>query len=194
MCAGHSGGNGTQNHLIASFRLPRCWERRENGNPLTHAPQIAGLESCALRLRSVNSERGHSQGYLGELRSRSRVDSATALLIWNGQSENRQRCSAALNPQSMISMPWQLDAHNQAGGQEMHGAEAALRKRLDEKGQGLLPAVRCMCSMRGSMRSMCPAVCAVCAAVCTVCSAVCAVCSAVCSCMYCSMYSMFSSR
>ena len=97
-------------------------------------PQIAGLESCALRLRSVDNERGHSQGYLGELRSRSRVDSATALLIWNGQSENRQRCSAALNPQSMISMPWQLDAPNQAGGQEMHGAEAALRKRLDEKG------------------------------------------------------------
>ena len=91
MCAGHSGGNGTQNHLIASFRLPRCWERRENGNPLTHAPMIVRLESCALRLRSVNSERGHSQGYLGQLRSRSRVDSAMAPLIWNGQSEKRQR-------------------------------------------------------------------------------------------------------
>ena len=53
-------------------------------------PQIAGLESCALRLRSVNSERGHSQGYLGQLRSRSRADSVAALLIWNGQSEKRQ--------------------------------------------------------------------------------------------------------
>ena len=55
--------------------------------PAHSRPQIAGLESCALRLRSVDSERGHSQGYLGQLRSRSRVDSATALLIWNGQSE-----------------------------------------------------------------------------------------------------------
>ena len=51
MCAGHSGENGTQNHLIASFRLPRCWERRENGNPFTHAPnRRIGIVRSALAL------------------------------------------------------------------------------------------------------------------------------------------------
>ena len=94
MCAGHSGGNGTQNHLIASFRLPRCWERRENGNPLTHGirNRVRFMESCALRLRSVDNERGHSPRYLQKPRS------VMALMIWNGQSEKRQ-------PASVLSCP-----------------------------------------------------------------------------------------
>ena len=58
--------------------------------PAHSRPQIVRLESCALRLRSVDSERGHSPRYPGEPRSRSRVDSAMAPLIWNGQSEKRQ--------------------------------------------------------------------------------------------------------
>ena len=94
MCAGHSGGNGAQNHLIASFRLPRCWERRENGNPLTHAPnRTIGIVRSALALgrQRAGTFTLHSPRYPGKPRSRSRVDSAMALLIWNGESEKRQR-------------------------------------------------------------------------------------------------------
>ena len=75
--------------LSTAALLGKTRERQPAHSEVT--PQIAGLESCALRLRSVNRERGHSQGYLGELRSRSRVESAMALLIWNGLSEKRQR-------------------------------------------------------------------------------------------------------
>ena len=73
--------------LSTAVLLRKTRERQ----PAHSRPQIVRLESCALRLRSVDSERGHSPRYPGEPRSRSRVDSAMALLIWNGQSEKRQR-------------------------------------------------------------------------------------------------------
>ena len=75
--------------LSTAALLGKTRERQPAHSEVT--PQIAGLESCALRLRSVDSERGHSPRYPGKPRSRSRVDSAMALLIWNGQSEKRQR-------------------------------------------------------------------------------------------------------
>ena len=78
---------------IISLRPFDCRAAGKDARTATRSltPQIAGLESCALRLRSVDSERGHSPWYPEEPRSRSRVDSAMAPLIWNGQSEKRQR-------------------------------------------------------------------------------------------------------
>ena len=88
--------------VLSTAALLRKTRERQ---PAHSRPQIVRLESCALRLRSVDNERGHSQGYLGQLRSRSRVDSAMALLIWNGQSEKRQRpglCLACAPPTSLL--------------------------------------------------------------------------------------------